>query len=227
MFLDIEATNLKADFGYCLCIAWKWEGEKKIHCLAITDSPTFEEDPTNDKWLIEEFSKEAEKADVVVFHYGSIFDYPYLQTRALYHGLKPLARVKAIDTWRIARKALALSSNRLASLTRLLGVEEKTPLDGPTWVKAMAGHKPSIKYVVEHCKQDVKVLEQVYHKIKPLRTVASPKIGLGQNCPACGSSSTQRRGKERTVLKEQWRFSCNDCGHWFRLDAKKEAKAAA
>lgn len=228
MFLDIEATNLKADFGYMLCASWKWEGLKKVHHRSIAEAPTFEEDPTDDAWIIEELRPELEKADVVVFHYGSRFDYPYLQTRALYHRLEPLPRVRWIDTWRIARNQLALSSNRLASLSRLLGVEEKTPLSGPVWIRAMAGHAPSIRYVVEHCDQDVIVLEQVYQRIKALRPTdgQGPKLGFHGDCPTCGSSNTIRKGFERTVKKQKQRMKCNDCGHWWTLAVQRQKEAA-
>lgn len=225
LFLDIEATNLKADFGYMLCVSWKWEGEKKVHHRSIADAPTFKDDPTNDAWIVEELRPILEEADVVVFHYGSRFDYPYLQTRALYHGHTILPKVKWVDTWRVARDNLALSSNRLASLTRLLQVEEKTPVDGRIWMKAMAGHKPSIKYVVEHCDQDIVVLEQVYQKIRGLR-YDNPNLSAKKNgaCPTCGSYNVHKRGQEKTVKQLKDKFSCGACGHWFSRPAKKEGK---
>lgn len=213
MIMDIEATNLKADFGFVLCIAWKWSGEDKIYSVSIADAPSFKKDCTNDKWIIEEFRKAAEQADAIVMHYGSVFDYPYLQARALAHGLPLLPKVPYIDTWRIARKGLALSSNRLASLSRLLGVEEKTPLSGRIWVKATSGDAKSIKYIVEHCKQDVRVLEQVYDRIKGLR-FDNPRLS-GDGCPTCGSYDIISRGRVRTTKQIMHKFSCNNCGHWF------------
>src|SRR5258708_10389741 len=103
MFLDIESTNLKADYGYMVCVSWKWEGKKRVYHAVITDAPTFKKDPTNDAWIVEQLRPELERADLVVFHYGSRFDYPFLQTRALTHGLMLLPRVKWVDTWRVAR----------------------------------------------------------------------------------------------------------------------------
>lgn len=214
MFLDIEATNLKADFGYVLCVAWKWAGEDEVHHVSITEAPTFAKDPTNDRWVIQQISKVCEEADIIVFHYGSIFDYPYLQARALYHGLPLLPQTKWVDTWRIARKQLAISSNRLASIANLVNVEEKTKLSGRIWVKAMAGHKPSIKYVVEHCRQDVVVLEQVYDRIKGLRN-DNPKVSH-VGCPTCGSYDVHRRGPVLTVKRKMFKYQCKSCGHWFQ-----------
>lgn len=213
LFFDIEATNLKADYGYMLCVSWKWADAKKVEHLSITQSPTFAKDHTCDKWLVEEFRKILEKADIIIGHYSTRFDYPYLQTRALYHKLKPLPNPNHIDTWRVARKTLALHSNRLASLAAVMGVEEKTPLSGPIWIKAMAGHPPSIKYVVEHCDQDVVVLEQVYNKLKALRR-DGPKVSV-VGCPSCGSSKVQKRGIYKTVKKAMHRYNCQSCGRWW------------
>ena len=215
LFFDIEATNLAANFGYILCIAWKWEDQKRVQVASIADAPSFRKQPTNDKWLIETFRPILEEADVICGHYAQRFDMPFLQTRALYHGLAPLPQLPLIDTWRVARDRLKLNSNRLASLAAALGVEEKTALLGPTWIEAMAGHEGSIDYVVKHCKQDVVVLEQVYQKIKGLRS-GPMRLGSREECPSCGSHSIQARGQIKTLLTKKQRFSCNDCGRWFQ-----------
>lgn len=214
LIMDIEATNLAANFGYLLAIAWKFSGDKKVSCLSIVDAPTFASDPTNDKWLVKRFREVVENADIVVGHYSTRFDYPFLQARALYHNLDPFPTdIRHIDTWRISRDKLRLNSNRLASVAAHLGLEEKTALSGPIWIKAMAGHKASIKYVVEHCIQDVVVLEQVYEKIKSLRA-DNPKVSH-EGCPTCGSQKVQKRGFARTVKAKKQRFSCGACGHWW------------
>lgn len=210
---DIETTHLKANYGYMLCIGWKWLDEPKVHHVKINDSPSFKKDPTNDRYLIEEFRKVLEQADVVVYHYGMYFDYPYLQTRALIHGLRPLPNVPAVDTWRIARKNLALNSNSLKTITEVISGEEKTPLDMTIWVRAMAGHTPSIDYVVKHCVQDVVVLEQVYKRLMAFRK-DGVKLST-DGCPSCGSHKVQKRGVYKTVKKLMHRFMCSACGRWF------------
>lgn len=214
LLFDIEASNLAANFGYLLAIAWKWSGEKKVHALSIDQSPGFKRDPTNDSWLVYMFREVMEDADIIVGHYSSKYDMPFLQSRALYHNLIPFpTEIRHIDTWRIARNKLRMNSNRLASLAAHIGAEEKTALSGPMWIKAMAGHKPSIAYVKEHCKQDVVVLEQVYEKIKHLRP-DNPKVSL-TGCPTCGSHDIQARGRRATSKRIVQRFSCQGCGHWF------------
>lgn len=215
LFLDIEASNLAADFGFTICIGYKWHGEKKTHCISVDDFPQFKKDHTDDRQVLEAFRKVVEQADLLVYHYGSRFDYPFLQARCLFHDMLPLPQIPAIDTWRISRNGLRLSSNRLAALTNLLGVGAKTPLVGRIWVKAMSGDRPSIRYIVKHCVQDVRVLEQVYDRIMPVRPSGSGPVISHTGCPSCGSPHVQRRGLVRTVKTLKHRWACRDCGHWF------------
>jgi uncharacterized protein YprB with RNaseH-like and TPR domain/predicted RNA-binding Zn-ribbon protein involved in translation (DUF1610 family) len=214
LFWDIEATNLDADFGFLLCIGYKFKGEK-AHCIRIDDSPTFAKDHTDDRWVLNEFRKVLEQADLIVHHYGDRFDYPFIQSRCLFHGMKVMPRLPSIDTWRVARNGLKLSSNRLAAITNLLNVGEKTPLVGRIWVKAMSGDTKAISYIVKHCLQDVKVLEMVYDRIMPVRPSGSGPVMSSVGCPSCGSHHIHRRGLVRTVKTLKQRWSCLDCGHWF------------
>jgi uncharacterized protein YprB with RNaseH-like and TPR domain/predicted RNA-binding Zn-ribbon protein involved in translation (DUF1610 family) len=228
---DLETTNLKGNFGYILCGAWKVYGEKKIHCVSITDTKTFDQDPTNDKLVCKELLKSLEGADMWVAHFGRWFDRTMLNTRLIGHGLTPLPPIPMIDTWKIAKDNLKLNSNRLATIADWLGVEEKTPLNGKIWIKAMAGHKPSIKYVIKHCRQDVLVLEQVYERIRCLHQthpnvniVHDQTDGTGpvtERCPICGEQALQRRGKNIARTRWSQRYQCRNCGGWSKGPPKK------
>lgn len=220
MLFDIETTNLAANFGYMLCAAWQVFGEKKIHHVSITDSPTFEKDPTNDKWVVNETAKALSDADVLVGWYSTRFDYPFIQSRLLFHGLKPMPPIPHVDGWKIARYKMRLNSNRLQSVTSFLGMEDKTPLNGRIWIRAMAGNKPAIRYVVKHCKQDVNVLGQVYELIRPL-TTSHPNINVVNEqlnaCPICGvQGKLQKRGFNIARVAKTQRYQCKSCGGWSR-----------
>jgi uncharacterized protein YprB with RNaseH-like and TPR domain len=76
---DIESTNLNADFGIILCIGWKWFGEKKVHILRIDESPRYEKDKGDDSYVVKEFAKVLDSADVQVTWYGKRFDEPMLR----------------------------------------------------------------------------------------------------------------------------------------------------
>ena len=219
---DIEATNLNANFGYILSIAVKDLDEKKVRVYSIADYPRYKKDPTNDKDLVRDAAADLGSAGVWVTWYGARFDVPFVNTRLIGHGLPPMPPVPHIDGWRIAKYKLKMNSNRLASVSGFLNVEEKTPLNGPIWIKASAGDKKSLDYIVEHNIQDVIVLEQVYHRIRPLIT-SGPNVSLLQNmesakgvnaCPICASLRLQKRGLTSTATTRKQRYQCQDCGGW-------------
>lgn len=213
LIFDIEASNLSANFGYCLAIGYKWLDDSKTHVLSITDSKSFKKDPTNDLELLEKFRKIWEEADVVVAHYGKKFDVPYLNTRLLIHGKTRLPETPLVDTWATARYQLKLNSNRLDTLIAAVGCPvTKTHLSGPIWVKASAGDKNSIKYVVDHCKADVQALEYCYKKIKGL-IVSHPTVADRPNqCTTCQGETFRSLGVRRTATRVYRRFICTRCG---------------
>ncbi len=214
---DLETSNLNANFGFILCAGYKELGEEKAHCINITESPGFKKDPTNDYYVVKTIGEVLGQADMLIGWYSSRFDYPYLQSRLIFHKLPILPPIQHVDGWRIAKYKMKLNSNRLASVTAFLGLEDKTALSGPIWVRAAAGHRDSIQYVVEHCLQDVVVLEQVYQRIKPLMT-NHPGLGVMAEksfaCPICGSEQVQKRGFHMTRTRKYQRWQCQGCGGW-------------
>ena len=190
-------------------------GENKVYCKGISDYGRFERDRVNDVEVIKELSAALLKADAHVTWYGTYFDIPYLNSRRIKHGLPPLPQIPHIDGWYIAKKKLKLHSNRLASVSAFLGLENKTPILQAHWLRAAAGYSASIKYVKDHNKQDVVVLEQAYEKLRALTTNHPNTSLLGRpGCPICGSNSLLLRGFNvaRTTVKQ--RYQCRDCGGW-------------
>lgn len=181
-YLDIEATHLKADFGYILSWCIKAAGKKHMDYSVITRDEIFSY--KFDRRLVEEILTAFDNYDVLYTHYGADrrFDYPYIRTRAYAHGLEgrlPARNEKFImDTWPIARNKLALHSNRLGSIAEAVGIDnvKKTPLSGKMWRLAAVGHQPSLDYILDHNIKDVKILERVHKKLAliesyPLRSV--------------------------------------------------------
>lgn len=218
-FFDIESTNLNANYGYILCVAWKHLGDEKVHCLSIDQFPGFREDPTNDAALVGAVANQLAQSDIVCGWYSSRFDWPFIQSRLLTHDLPTMPPIAHIDLWRTAKYQMKLNSNRLASVSEFLGLEEKTPIRSREWIRAMAGHRKAIEYVVAHCKQDIVVLEQAYLKMRPLMTnhpnvnVVSEKLC---NCPVCGSKRIHKRGYMIAGVSKRQRFHCQKCGAWSR-----------
>ena len=52
LFFDGEMSNLAGNFGYLICIGYKWAHEKKAHVISITDFPLHKKDCTNDKEIL-------------------------------------------------------------------------------------------------------------------------------------------------------------------------------
>jgi len=219
LLFDIESSNLNADFGRVLCVGYKWHGEKKVKIIRITDSPTFKKDCTDDSYVVGEFQKITEQADMLVSWFGVRFDVPFLQSRLLVHGLPLIPPIPHFDGWWVARKKLKLHSNRLASVQAFLGLPtSKTIIEPNLWVKAMSGNKDAIRYVEDHCYKDVDVLEQAYDRIKTLLPTHA-NVGMMDDrpdcCAVCGEKgSYERRGTYTSKAKKVFRFKCSKCGSW-------------
>lgn len=219
LFLDIEASNLDADFGQVLCVGFKSLGGP-MHCPSIHDYPSkkgasFAE---SDFPLVRDLYKIICDADLIVTYYGKLFDWPFLQARMLLAGLPPLPPLATqhLDLYWTVKSNFKISRRRLETVSEWLGCPyPKTPLNGPIWVEARAGNQKAMKYVIDHCKQDIKILEWVYEKLKPYIR-QHPLVGAAGKCASCGSSRLQRRGLSMATssLKPRQRVQCQDCGRW-------------
>lgn len=223
MHWDLESSSLFGDVGILLCAGYKLTN-KAPKILSVRDYPkSFSNGRITDKYLVKDFYEVLTDPSVHMWstYFGLGFDVPMFNTRLLEFGLPPLPKFPHCDSWRIAKKKLKLHNNRLASVSAFVGVEEKTPLKLSIWRDAGQGNRPSIKYVEDHCRQDVVVLEQAYEKIKPFADMTiHPNLanitGEFDGCPRCTSIKVQRRGLEVTSKQRFQRFQCMECGAWFR-----------
>jgi hypothetical protein len=131
--------------------------------------------------------------------------------------MRPPSPSKVVDTLREARKYFYFTSNRLGNLGEILGVGTKEPTGGfKLWKQCMEGDKKAWKAMIDYCKQDVRLLEQVYLKLRPFIN-NHPNIGsiTGNGvCPKCGSKEITYRGYAITTAGKYRRFQCKDCGGW-------------
>jgi len=231
-FWDLECSSLFADFGFAICVGYKFLGDKDVKIIRVDQFRGFRTDPTNDKKLVAALAKVLSKADILVTHYGSSgrFDRRFLNTRLLYHGLSPLPPIKEVDTWHIAKTKLALTSNRLGAIVELLDLPEKTPIKRPVWIRAMSGHRPSINYIATHCARDIEVLEAAYLKLRSLAgkhanvsLFSCGKDGKAR-CPVCGSLKVQKKGYNIASSRVTQRYQCQSCGAWGHGRAEKVGK---
>ena len=165
-FVDIETSNLNADFGEVLCAVIKPERGK----LVVFRADEYTGSSTDLGMLVDLRTALEEYVDggVWVTWYGKRFDIPFLDARLLFHHERPIRKAMHEDLFYIAKFRLVLSSRRLDSVARHLQTKtQKTRLEPRLWLSALRGEKGAMDEVVEHCKLDVKVLSEVYEKLKP------------------------------------------------------------
>lgn len=176
-FLDIEATNLKANFGIMLS-----------YCIKELDGPVIKNVITPkeirsykfDKRLLKDVAADCRKFDRLVTWYGSGFDMPFLRTRCLHYGISFPIRSEVIhnDLYMMARGKLCLHSKKLGVVSKFLDIPAKThPLDlEGMWMKAMCGDKKALDYILTHNVEDVVSLEGVWKKLEEYIRITNTSI---------------------------------------------------
>lgn len=213
---DLETSNLNADYGIILCAGFKTVGKGQGTVISVQD---YEGDILKrERALLKDLSAELLAADCWLTWFGTYFDIPFLNSRLLYHKLPVLpANFTHIDGWKVSRNRLKLRNNRLNTVQEFLGTETaKDAVLGPVWIKALAGCHKSLKYIINHCKKDIKALDEVYQRLRPL-ILDHPHAALTGSrgaCGVCGSNTLQARGYRLTRTKKFQRFQCQSCGHW-------------
>lgn len=233
LFIDIETApllmtswSMRAPYAgsvwierdtHLLCFAARWGHQKRTSTYALPDYPGYKKDKYSDKALCGELFRLLDEADIVVAHNGDAFDIKKINSRLIVNGFLPPSPYRTIDTLKFARK-FKFDSNKLDNLGRYLGEGRKIPNTGAAlWRGCVEGDEKSWRIMRRYNAQDVKLLVDVYDRIKPWipnhpnLTVYSGKSG----CPTCQSENTQRRGWNVSQTKKTPRFQCQDCGSWF------------
>lgn len=156
--------------SYLLTWSAKWLGEKEVMADAIinyrqTETKYGQDD---DLEVVTSIWHLLDECDVAVAHNGLRFDFPYLNSRFAYHGLGMPSPYKAVDTCKIAKKYFRFPANSLKELGIYLNIDTpKLDTDFQLWIDCMHGVRGAWDYMVEYNKFDVKLLEEVYLRIRP------------------------------------------------------------
>ena len=205
-----------------VCVAWKWEGDSTVQSYSVVkDKERFNSDPSDDISVLYVIKELLEQADVMIAHNGDNFDLKMIRTRLVENNLSPANEPKTIDTLKLCRNRFRFLSNSLgyAAMTLGLDVEKGTP---PSWEDVHKGEPDIVRECERYCRQDVRVLEKVYNKIKPYRAngvnmgVFVEGVEEYHKCPSCASLDVIRRGFSYTNLGKFQRFECKSCGAFSR-----------
>lgn len=215
LFFDIESAGvnaLKSDLGFVIIFGYKWAHEKKAKAIRIAkkDLKKFDDRP-----LLIKASKIFEQADLVVAHFGSVFDRRFIQGRLLINGLPPIPNTKMRDTCMISRSVANFSSNRLKHLCKILNLtHQKLENNWPSaWLKVMQGNARVLSVLTEYCKGDCLALEELYFYLQPFDNPHPRMIMDRSKCGVCGND-IEYRGYSYKGQHRYRRYQCKSCRKW-------------
>lgn len=163
--IDIETSNLKANWGFVFSYCIKEIGGKLIKRIL---TPKEIKEGVYDKNLIKQFCEDVRQFDRIVGYYSARFDVPFLRTRALYYNLDfPIYHeIHHTDLYDITKRKLNLHSKRLQVVADFFGIKAKGhPMNPSVWFKAMAGDVKALNWIMIHNIEDVNTTEELYNKI--------------------------------------------------------------
>jgi uncharacterized protein YprB with RNaseH-like and TPR domain len=167
-FLDIETTNLSADFGIILSWCIKEAGKPVISNGVITKEEIEEAKAGDEDYeVVKSLLYNLSQYDKLITYYGKRFDVPFIRTRATSLGLEfpTYGTLDHIDLYDVVKRKFRLSSNRLEQACRiLLGDTNKTKIEYKYWRAGARGEKSALAYILQHNRMDVVDLERLYNK---------------------------------------------------------------
>jgi DNA polymerase elongation subunit (family B) len=233
LFYDIETAPLLGFFWqlnqdwinpemveqdwFMFCWSAKWSDGTQVLSKVLTSKEAKAQD---DRRIVESLAELIRKADIIVAHNGNAFDVKKLNSRLVYHGLEPLGQTQMIDTLTIARGTFKFTSNKLDYLAKFLGLPGKLPTGFALWRDCYHGSKAALEQMVAYNRNDVLVLERVFHKLMPHAKTLPRLVDAVEYhqdvCPTCGSRNHRKDGLYRTKASTFQRFRCDGCGRRFR-----------
>lgn len=207
------ALNQTISEWFIICWSAKWLYSNEILGEVLSPEEILKED---DSRIIKSLWNLINEADIVVAHNGNRADIPWMNTRFLLNGLNPPAPYFSVDTCLVARKQFNFSSNKLDALATYFGLSNKLDTNFDLWKKCLKGDSLSLHYMLEYNKMDVKILEEVYLKLRPWiknHPNISNILSSRPSCPFCGHEEVKEiPGKSYfTNVNEYKVYRCNKC----------------
>lgn len=202
-----------------ICICYKWANEKKIHSL---DWGINKQDSSK---MLQDFSKIAEEADLVIGHNVDKFDIRQVNTQRLLHNQAPISWPTSEDTLKQFRKYFYLPSYKLDYISTLLTGSGKDRMEFRDWIDIVEDKDPkALAKMIKYCKKDVQKLNEVWKyaaKYMEPRTHAGIISGVGiHSCPRCAGEDCVRYGYKTLKGGKYQVYQCKSCGSKWR-DSKR------
>jgi uncharacterized protein YprB with RNaseH-like and TPR domain len=221
LFLDIETAPIEAytwgTFDQTISnnmikkdwsiLSWaaKWQGSKRV--LQMDVEKMSEKDMLKGMWNL------LDEAEVIVTQNGKRFDEKKLNARFIKYKMSPPSSFQHIDTYKLAKKHFAFTSNKLDYMTAYLDVEVKKSSHKKfpgfeLWDECLKGNKSAWKEMRAYNKTDVLALEGLYDRL----IVWEPNARTPDRC-TCGSKDFVKKGFFMSASGVRYqRYKCKDCG---------------
>ena len=193
--------------GGTICVGVGWHGEKTVKVYSDWDHGHRE--------MLERVHALLDEADAVCTYNGARFDLPKLNGEFMLAGMPPPAPPTQIDVFKTVRK-MGLISSKLDYIAPALGLGGKVKHEGlEMWIAVMNGDPKAQRKMARYCAGDVRLLGQVYERIKPyILDHPHLKDRRADFCAQCGSNNLENRGWRRTKAFRIARVQCRSCGGW-------------
>lgn len=212
LWQDNMSLGAVVETGSVICFAAKWLGERKVEYYS--DFHHGHETMILRAWeLIDE-------ADAIVHYNGRAFDMKHLNREFLVAGLTPPSPHQDIDLYTAVKAKFKFASNKLAHVSKQLGLGGKVETGGfELWLGCMAGDPKAWAKMKKYNIGDVRLTEQVHNILLPW-IPRYPNVALhdgkAHGCPKCGSKHVTRQGVKSTGAGTFQQYKCQDCGGWSR-----------
>lgn len=162
---DIETTDFGTEgyIGKLLCCSFlPVNNGHKPHTLVIRYNEQ------NDRRLIREVAEELARYRYHIGHNIASFDYNWLNSRLMFHGLPTLDTAIYFDTYQVAKSLAIKTSKGLGNLVDYFGLPEvKTAIYRASWSKSLSPYEgefeETLGQITYHCSEDVKANRQLFN----------------------------------------------------------------
>ena len=204
-----------------ICWSAKWLLDDKMYNASLKKKEIIKGD---DERITRSLWQLFDEADILIAHNLNKFDKKVAQTRFFKYDLKMPSHYQKIDTLVTLKKEFKITYNRLDYVARnFLGYKGKLQTEKYLWhsvtgdiVNDIKPDMDAMQRMQDYCDQDVRVLEDVYMRLRPYIT-NHPNLALwiGSDeriCKACGNNHFTQINDYTTLVNVYEAFRCNNCG---------------
>jgi hypothetical protein len=215
--VDHIGLNQVREFGGTICVGAMWYGQNRVQF--------FSDWQHGHREMLEAVHNLWSEAEAICGYNSDRFDLKKLKGEFLKAGLEPPPPVASIDVFKTIKREFSFDSSKLQHVADLLGVGSKLQHEGHAlWSKVLQGDQTAQRVMERYCKQDVRLLRDVYLKLLPWIST-HPYMGKasGYSCNRCGSKDLISKGEKRSKHFRIQSLQCKSCGGWRQGLRKKVA----